>query len=253
MSRLFTFGCSFTNYKWPTWADLLGREFNDFFNYGRSGAGNLYISTSIAEASIKHNINNNDTVIVMWSSFTRADQYKDNEWVTNGNVLNFLNINDNLLHDELSFNLRGCYIRDLAQIFLTYHFLQNIGCKFYFLSMLDISATPYEKNPKYFNENIKDVIEFYTPILKHIRPSVVETIFNNNWNSRKIVIEGKNYPRGDRHPLPLEHLEYIEKILPEFTISQATKDFAATIENDIMQCIKNKIPYKGINKLGERL
>ena len=37
MSRLFTFGCSFTNYAWPTWADFLGLEFEHFENWGVSG------------------------------------------------------------------------------------------------------------------------------------------------------------------------------------------------------------------------
>ena len=43
--RIFTFGCSFTNYLWSTWANILGYEFREaeFYNFGKSGAGNQYI------------------------------------------------------------------------------------------------------------------------------------------------------------------------------------------------------------------
>jgi len=45
MSRLFTFGCSYTNYRWSTWADCLAPEFDYFENWGQSGGGNHYILT----------------------------------------------------------------------------------------------------------------------------------------------------------------------------------------------------------------
>jgi len=35
--RLFAFGCSFTQYKWPTWADILGKSFDLSYNLGKSG------------------------------------------------------------------------------------------------------------------------------------------------------------------------------------------------------------------------
>jgi hypothetical protein len=30
--RLYTFGCSFTKYKWPTWADFIGNQFEIYEN-----------------------------------------------------------------------------------------------------------------------------------------------------------------------------------------------------------------------------
>ena len=44
--RAFVFGCSFTQYYWPTWADILGREFNKFENWGQCGGGNQFIFNS---------------------------------------------------------------------------------------------------------------------------------------------------------------------------------------------------------------
>jgi hypothetical protein len=68
MTRLFTFGCSFTNYRWSTWADCLAPEFDYFENWGQSGAGNHYIFNSMMEADQRHQFDEGDTVIVCWTN-----------------------------------------------------------------------------------------------------------------------------------------------------------------------------------------
>jgi hypothetical protein len=54
--RLFTFGCSFTRYLWPTWADILAEDIPYYENWGCGGAGNLYISNAIMEAHNRHTL-----------------------------------------------------------------------------------------------------------------------------------------------------------------------------------------------------
>ena len=71
MSRLFAFGCSFTNYRWSTWADCLAPEFDNFENWGQSGAGNEFIFNSVMEADQRQQFGTGDTVIVCWTTSTR--------------------------------------------------------------------------------------------------------------------------------------------------------------------------------------
>ena len=78
--RLFTFGCSLTSYKWPTWADILGREYDYFENWGSCGVGNQYIFNSLIEAVITRQITSEDTVMIMWTNFSRWDYYQDRRW-----------------------------------------------------------------------------------------------------------------------------------------------------------------------------
>ena len=54
MRRLFTFGCSYTSWNWPTWADLLGLEVEHFENWGHAGIGNRAIAERVAECHIKN-------------------------------------------------------------------------------------------------------------------------------------------------------------------------------------------------------
>ena len=54
--RLFVFGCSFTKYYWPTWADIIGQEFEYYENWGEIGSGNLRIAHRITECVYKNQI-----------------------------------------------------------------------------------------------------------------------------------------------------------------------------------------------------
>ena len=74
--RTFAFGCSLTQYFYPTWADILIHHYKQEGatvgeNWGRSGAGNQYISTRLWEAHTEHKFNKDDIILLQWSSFFR--------------------------------------------------------------------------------------------------------------------------------------------------------------------------------------
>lgn len=222
--RLYTFGCSFTSYKWPTWADILGKQYEEFYNYGMSGGGNLFIFDSLVEAIATHNINKDDTVVIMWTNVTRDDRYSENHngWLKYGNIYTAEGYhNEEFL--EKFITVRGCYVRDMPLIYATYKLLSNIGCKFYFTSMVDIDNPNQYKYTK--AKNISDVLSIYDEAIKLIRPSMFNTIFKYNWNSR--------FVKQDPHPHPIDYLEYIEKVLPEFTIDDDTRTWVKSIDTTL--------------------
>ena len=114
MKRLFTFGCSFTNYHWPTYADILGTQFDAFFNWGRSGAGNLFIFNSLMEAHKRNKLTKDDVVCVMWSSISREDRYVGKNWLLAGSMYS-QKVYDQEFVKKFS-DPNGYLIRDLAQI-----------------------------------------------------------------------------------------------------------------------------------------
>ena len=94
--RLFTFGCSFTNYDWPTWANIIAYDMTDvsFYNYGASGLGNVAIQYLLLEADIVHTFNDDDLIIVNWTTWSREDRFCQarSGWLKGaGNVLNIQN------------------------------------------------------------------------------------------------------------------------------------------------------------------
>jgi len=112
VSRLFVFGCSFTNYIWPTWADLLSYNYDEYYNYGKAGAGNQFIFEQIVEANVTHQFCPDDTVIVMWSTYQRHDIFKDGAWNTPGNIFNSSGVFDQS-YIEKYFDIKGSILHSL--------------------------------------------------------------------------------------------------------------------------------------------
>jgi hypothetical protein len=139
--RVFAFGCSLTQYFYPTWADVLIHHYVEEGatvgeNWGRSGAGNQYISTRLWEANTEHKFNKDDIILLQWSSFFREDRYHMGAgWHTPGNF-NANNTNDeafvvNNYRYENSWDYADpiwATMRDCALISSTHKALENIGC-----------------------------------------------------------------------------------------------------------------------------
>ena len=106
--RFFAFGCSFTQYSWITWADIislkLSNEGYECYNFGNSGTGNQAIHSSLVTANSIYNFTDDDIIMVMWSSWNREDRYTTRKeyvnqffgaipngltgtWVKDGNIL----------------------------------------------------------------------------------------------------------------------------------------------------------------------
>lgn len=237
MKKFLAFGCSFTSYIWPTWADILAQNFDSYENWGSIGGGNQFIFNSIVEALVRGHIKENDTVGIMWTNVSREDRYVDHEWVTPGNIYT-QEIYDKKFVAKFA-DTRGYYIRDLAVIYATEKLLRHHGCNFFFLSMVPI-YNPVQYEHHTVSNEIHDLLKSYQPIIDQVRSSVYEVIFNFNWWSRpflpknlqKIDIEyNSTKTRKDLHPTPGEHLEYLDKILPEYKIDLNTRQCVIAVDN----------------------
>lgn len=277
--RLFTFGCSFTQYKWPTWADILGQQFNHYENWGRVGAGNQFIFNSLIECQLKNQLTQTDTVGIMWTNVAREDRYVNNEWVIPGNIYTQTTYSQDFIKKFC--DIRGYYIRDLATIHATKLLLDHIGCQYFFLSMVPVLNHLQYDNVTDTNEVCDDLLPYYQETLDIVHPSIFEVVFNNDWWSRPFmqgdlsIVEaeynknaGGDWPtfsnfiqqkfdgiskkilkeifdttrwnwnqmihracRPDSHPTPLEHLEYIDRVLPNYTISDGTRNWCANMDS----------------------
>lgn len=86
--RIFIFGCSWTNYKWPTWADIIRYSTDTpVENWGLEGIGNVAILHRMVECDLKNKFTDRDLILVQWSTWTREDRYFD-KWSQGGCVFN---------------------------------------------------------------------------------------------------------------------------------------------------------------------
>jgi hypothetical protein len=218
MSRFFAFGCSFTNYAFPTWADLISDNFDYYENWGSGGGGNHYIFNSLIECHQRHKITADDTIIICWTNTGREDRYTT-RWIGNGNIYS------QELYDmewvKRFITERGCMIRDFAFIRCADLLLQSFNCKFSFFSTVpffwhnDFTET-------YNKENVKnqDVYDLYYDSLKITKPSFLESVFNGAWQHTTPTGEQR-----DVHPSPNEHLQYL-KMHTDFQISNTMLELA---------------------------
>ena len=236
MDRIFAFGCSFTSYVWPTWADILIKDFKDNgkqgYNFGQSGSGNLFIFIKLMEAIKKYEINENDLVLICWTSLQREDRFVNGNWVTPGSIYSQKIYNDKFIEkwcDIEHFVYRDCALMLGAKLALT-----NIGCKYVNFSMSKLKQMDSAKVESLFKET-NDVIDFYgssietdlIPMMEYLdlvdrTPSAFERRkIKTYWgNINEVNVEW--------HPTPSEHLKYLKSnILPfiNMSLSDATYDY----------------------------
>lgn len=237
MSRLFTFGCSFTKYNWMTWADIIGKTFDQHQNLGSNGAGNMYIFNSLVHTIVEYGINKDDTVMIMWTNVTREDRFLKGRWANIGNLATQKFYDKNFMLNY--FDVRGCYERDIPTIHAARMLLDSIGCKYELMSMVDMhNSDQYNIVDQSEDVYIKILLDKFNSTFKLFKPSVHNIIFNYDYFSRPVDGFGG---RPDLHPFPLEHLEYIEKVLPNYVIPLAVKEEVKTAHNDAILALKNTL------------
>lgn len=238
--RFFAFGCSYTSYIWPTWADLISKEMPqaEFYNLGKTGAGNLCISSRVAEANNRFKFTNTDLVMVMFSSYTREDRWVEYEWMTRGNVyVNNVYSSDwvRKFADE-----RGYMIRDASLIDLTTRYLQALPCDS--RMMLSVPFKTNSDSPNHDSTAPNDILNVYKDTFEEMSPSLFEL---------ELVGWTTDYKKfKDGHPSPIIYYNYLEKI--GINLSESTKQYAldATqilLEEESRALVQSRFPEQDNN------
>jgi hypothetical protein len=187
MSRLFTFGCSFTNYKWPTWADILGLEYDHYENWGRAGSGNHFIFYSLIECINLNKITKADTVAIMWSTVDREDRFVNGKWIGAGSIYN--ETSAGLYGDTFVANVaddNGYRLVSTLLVDATIKILDSIGCTYHLLAMEPImsesrflSELTMRQHQVAASPAIKEMIASrFKDSLGVIEPAVMDLLFN---------------------------------------------------------------------------
>lgn len=224
--RFFAFGCSFTDYHWPTWANIISQEIPDSTIFGKSGAGNSFIYQSLVEAHIRYKLNKDDLIMIMFSNVTREDRFIHNRggWITPGNLFHQSEYDEHFM--KTSFCHHGYLMRDLNLIHGCKTLLNSVGCDYELMSIVPFDSL---KSDGLKMTEIDYLLEYHTDTLSQIKPSVFETIFQNDWNTRlprpKYKVCWSDELFVDNHPTPLEHFEYLNLMFPNTAFSQSTIDY----------------------------
>jgi len=221
VARIFNFGCSFTSYIWPTWADLLLHK-NQGYNLGISGTGNVSILYRVMEADRIFNFTQDDQIIVMFSSPVRWDRIYGTplQFSREGQIINASN--ELKKFNNKLYTFEGLSIQSFYSILAVKNYLENKKIKFLFGSITDIFShldnyiDIYKIETTLEFENLKQYIKKEVPFELLDMFSFIKqqdgVSASKNW---KITKKWADYSY-DYHPRPLTYYNYLEKeILPK--------------------------------------
>lgn len=233
--RIFTFGCSFTNYEWPTWADILLFG-NDGYNMGISGSGNESILYRIMEADRKFNFTEEDRVIVMFTTPIRWD-------IINGTIPRFLgygqvtNVDEVLKYNDELYTVESLCFKSYYSMLAIKNYLENRKINHTFTSITNI----YEDIDNYFkvveiSKELGGLINYVKNKVTFDLPSMYDFLNKNGYIKNRMWGVSKSWKNfNDYHPRPYQYFKYVKKyVAPKLNIDlKMTIEELSKIEYDI--------------------
>lgn len=230
--RFFAFGCSFTGYIWPTWADVLSKEMphSEFYNMGHCGSGNLLITARLTEANARFKFDQDDLVIVMWTTFCREDRYFHNNWHAPGNIFT-QGLYDEKFVEKFA-DPKGYLIRDLALITSATGFLKSLSC-----DSITLSSVPFNYQNEE-TENVNNILSLYKTTVDSTPTSLFELEMKGVWDCGHNYIHSQQGFFGDYHPDTLRYYSYLKKL--NFPLTDVSLNFANQSVKRLHQCKHEK-------------
>jgi|TARA_R110000850_G_scaffold266917_1_gene397617 hypothetical protein len=217
MKKLITSGCSYTQYRYKTWADHLSKYFDEFKNLGEAGSGQKFSYIAITDY-INLNKNkdlSNHTFIIQWSSLLRHDlikvrstyqhlgqidnnenfnkEYINKYFSVEGNAIELVNYIDhlNLLSDKYKFKL---YMFYMFEPWIDYFAGEPTG---YSLPILR------KKTIEFLSSQSCKILKHYASKEYWINPSLERFSLDNEMRKKG----------DDDHPTTEQHKKYANMIL----------------------------------------
>lgn len=224
--RFFSFGCSFTSYGWPTWADVIHTNIPnaDFYNFGLPGAGNQLIASRVVEANLRYTFTDTDLVMVMWSTTCREDRYKNNAWWKGGNVFRSEIYPRDFARQYA--DTKGYLIRDLALITQSLVFMRSLPSTCVALTMVPIDQEQDEKDV-----TIAPIMELYKSTTDLMLPNMLDSVMDGKWGGSMAYRDIKGNSMKDDHPRPIQYYNYLKFL--GFNLSDESCAYAEASSNTL--------------------
>lgn len=209
--RLFTFGCSHTQYKWPSWADILGLSFKEFYNLGQAGSGIFYMLYQFTFGNEYFKFTKNDTLIFMLSNEARVDIVKRDNWLTKGYAF----ASDDVFGEKFFKQYSETHAIESSYIYVYYlkEMLDKIGCRYEIIYAFESNL-----------ETLKDIINKQTSSIWHKKykltntniPSLTDFSRIINDRSYNFIDTQTKKLYTDGHFTISTHLQYVKKYLSKY-------------------------------------
>lgn len=231
--RIFTFGCSFTNGLWPTWASILLYG-NEGKNFGIAGGGMEQILHRIIECDRKFKLTKDDIIIVMLTTPVRWDLLltKDNKlkWSCVGQATTSVNS----IYEDKLYSVEGLIYKSLNNIILINDYLKNRELNYYLTSINNL----YDDFGDYFEEysisdNLIELIKYVKSNVPNHFQNVHSFLYGDrkDWKTNAIWKDAGH----DFHPTTMQNYNWMMSTFPNNIIDliKINKEKIDEIENTI--------------------
>jgi len=220
MKRLFTFGCSYTIWSWPTWADYIGVNFDTYINYAKTGSDNKNILYQILKADEKHKFTSDDCVIVMFTSFNRCSYFKHYQLFNSGDLVE--------QQEQHPFINKYPYEAGIYDSWLSAKSIKNLldgkGVNYHLQQ-----ALPYDflwENKKVLRTNhtinYSELVSDYLSLLDS--KVSLDGWVQDNYDFIKERVVWQDINQHDGHPTMKHHFDFVKEFFPQY-ITEKTIDF----------------------------
>ena len=212
--RLFTFGCSHTQYVWPSWADILGLNFEQFYNFGQPGSGIFYTLYQFVFGNQHFKFGTNDTLIFMLSNEDRLDIVKQGQWLSEGHTLH----NRHIFGEKFFEHYSEVHAIESAYIYVYFlkNMLDTLDCNY---KILYAFPPPFDEAPHKFQPS-KSLKEIWKKTYKLTDTNIISlTEFSKIINDvpyNFIKDDGSGEIYKDGHYTISTHLQFVKKYLSEY-------------------------------------
>lgn len=230
-TRYIAFGCSYTQYGYPTYADFIGQHFDYRENLGSSGAGNRFIFhklISSLDALRREGITltENDLITIQWSGLPREDKIKNGEHEYP--CCGYLGSQGEFSEEYINkyFSIEQSFYESINYIVAAKTILDSMDVQYKMFNMMDLTFGESEDflgevfYNKLFNDNNFHTLkeQGYLGELNKVMPGNIESIegyrLSNTINKEKPYYYSFPNDKGiiemheETHPTPESHYEY---------------------------------------------
>ena len=223
--RLFTFGCSYTRWHWPTWADIIAHDIGCHYeNWAEPGLGNVGIQHKMLECDLKNKFTEDDLVLVAWSGWTREDRYQNGNWQLRGNIATGGTYSNKFI--ENYWDIENDVMKNATAIIVANR-CHNIN---YQSHIFDYNQNLNERNGP-SNQRKLTVDSKFDYLIKAMPNKILFDITNNTQYNGLVPY--------DRHPDILCQLEYVNTVYNTIgrKLKDETVDYYTNMYDDIISTL----------------
>lgn len=229
MTTLWTSGCSYTQYCWPTWADYLGHHYDRHVQRGQCNIDCTKIGRNIYYEDIKPG----DHVVIAWTGFDRFTFYNDQTGWNGGNCTGDKNFFTYYYHP---------YERFSTMLDMMYLIEQDSKARNY--TVWHFSAFPFLTAETM--TNIHNKVQEKFALLKDKFSNLL--VAENLWDFREAqgtIITKHKYNDNDNHPTPQCHWDWLKQIIaPAMNIS--LQNLSDKVANDQQRVLNGDVTFNDI-------